>query len=1151
MIWCLHDFFPHFYYAGIRQQRPDSPDPSLASENSKKDGPNFSGQDRPPFRPQRPDSPDPSLASENSKTDGPNFSGQDRPPFREDCKLDSGHSSVYPQPRVSQGVPVNPDVLSEVLMTHKAKMKKRFEFLNEGTDKSQSPTTLNSIYTDLYITEGESECVNFEHEIWLTESACKMYCPPGTTVKINDIFSQLTPEKKSTKTVMTKGIAGIGKTVSVQKFVLDWAEERANQHIDFIFMLPFREMNLIKKEECSLQKLLIRFHPELEILQDEMNFLDRKVIFIFDGLDEMRFNLDFFTDTLTSIDQSSSVGVVLTSLIRGTLLPQVYIWVTSRPAAVRDIPDSHIDLFTEVRGFNDEQKEKYFRKKMKNDTQAEKILTHLKKNMSLNIMCHIPVLCWILSTVFQNMLGRDRKMPNTLTEMFIHFIIAQTKMKNDKYDGHGEINCAKLLQLNKVPILQLAKLAFKNLINGHIMFYEEDLKQYGINDMEGSLACGIFTEIIKEECTFAEKKVYCFLHLTIQEFLAALYVFEAFSARGIADEEVKQFFGTRSSQFRIDLLRGAVDKSLLSENGHLDLFLRFLLGISMKSNLLLLKGLLTCPDTDNRSIKLVITYIKDLERDNLSPDRCMNLVHCLIELDDHSLQREIQELGTSNIQNKTLSPLHCSGMAYAIKMSGQVKEVLDLQTYNATNEGRKRLVPAVKFCKKARLASCQLDDKSYESLARALLSSSLSDLDLSSNEVQQPGLKLLTTGLSNSQSHLECLKLAHCKLTVESCLLVASVLPSSSSSLLRELDLSYNDLQDSGVEKLCWPLRNALCPLHSLRIAACNLTKRSCEAVSKVLMAEESCLGELDMSDNELGDPGVALLLDPLGNSQCHLEKLWLRGCMVTERGCESLVTALKQNCSHLRELDVSYNSLGAFGEELRKWMQEEPNTKLERLIVEPNSEHHLRAGLRKYFCNPTLDSNTLLQSQIELSVREDNRLISAKYLGRSPFCQIMCKEALTGCCYWEGDWAGKVHVGVAYKVKESRTGKLNSHRPCDTAFHSKQEFAAPCTEWNCIHKINISKLGQNEKSWCMVCFNDYYTAKHKNIGTIIPALHFDAQRVGVFLDFPAGSLSFYRVDPDQSLHHLHTFYSNFTEPLYPAVMLESIGSFELTDDIA
>ncbi|KAL2084803.1 hypothetical protein ACEWY4_020321 [Coilia grayii] len=1001
-------------------------------------------------------------------------------------------------------------------MTHKAKMKKRVQFINEGTVKSQSPTTLDSIFTDLYITEGESECVNLEHEIWQTESAYKIHSAPGTAVQINDIFRPLSAEEKNIKTVMTKGIAGIGKTVSVQKFVLDWAEERANQHIDFIFMLPFREMNLIKNNECSLQKLLTAFYPELKQLQDEMNFVDRKIIFIFDGLDEMRFNLDFSAETVTKIDQSSSVGVVLTSLIKGSLLPEVRIWVTSRPAAVKDIPYSHIDQFTEVRGFNDQQKADYFRKRMKDDTQAGKIITHLQANRSLNIMCHIPVLCWILSTVFCAMLGQNRTMPNTLTDMFIHFIIAQTKMKNEKYDDHEEKDSAKLLQSNKTAILQLAKLAFKNLVNGHIMFYEEDLQQYGINDTKGSLTCGICTEIIKEESIFAGKKVYCFVHLTIQEFLAALNVLEAFWTKKMAD--VKQFLDMRSSQFLIDLLRSAVDKSLQSANGHLDLFLRFLLGISMKSNLTLLQGLLTCLDPDQRSIKLAITYIKDLEIVNLSPDRCINLVHCLTEINDHSLQNELQEHSTSKLQEeKQLSPLHCSGLAYAYKISGEVREVLDLQKFNTTNEGRKRLVPAVKYCRKARLASCQLVEKSYESLARALQSPNLTELDLSSNEVQDTGLKLLTTALRNPQCRLECLKLSQCKLTEESCILAASVLRSASSPL-RELDLSYNDLQDSGVEKLCWPMMNPQCTLHTLRIAGCNLTKKSCDVVGKVLMFEGSCLRELDMSDNDFGDPGVALLSDALANSQCELEKLWLRGCMATEMGCESLATALKSNCSHLRELDLSYNHPGTLGAELLSSYQEEPNTKLEKLNFEPNSECHLRSGLRKYFCDLTLDSNT---ANSWLSLLEDNRRVELdSYQGFDfhserfiHFHQVMCREALTGRCYWEGDWVGRVHVGVAYKGI-GRQGKGND-----------------------------CQLGQNEKSWTLVCCNDYYAAKHKNIATIIPAPHSDSQRVGVYLDFPAGSLSFYRVDPDQSLYHLHTFYSTFTEPLYPAFRLEALGT--------
>ncbi|XP_037835444.1 NACHT, LRR and PYD domains-containing protein 3-like [Kryptolebias marmoratus] len=184
-----------------------------------------------------------SMKSDWSKGEPLNFSEEPGPSaisFRAQSSVRSETTAPDP-PRTLNEEDVG---LQKVLDEHQISLRRRCKHVTEGSDETGSRTLLNRIYTELYITEGQSEEVNTQHEVRQLETASKKSLHE-TPIRCQDIFKALPEQHAAIRVVLTNGVAGVGKTFSVQKFTLDWAEGLENQDVSVVILFSFRELNLM------------------------------------------------------------------------------------------------------------------------------------------------------------------------------------------------------------------------------------------------------------------------------------------------------------------------------------------------------------------------------------------------------------------------------------------------------------------------------------------------------------------------------------------------------------------------------------------------------------------------------------------------------------------------------------------------------------------------------------------------------------------------------------------------------------------------------------------------------------------------------------------------------------------------------------------
>ncbi|XP_077837317.1 NACHT, LRR and PYD domains-containing protein 12 isoform X30 [Macaca mulatta] len=783
----------------------------------------------------------------------------------------------------------------------------------------------------------------------------------ASPIKIETLFEPDEERPEPPRAVVMQGVAGIGKSMLAHKVMLDWADGKLFQgRFDYLFYINCREMNQ-SDTECSMQDLISSCWPEPSAPLQELVRVPERLLFIIDGFDELKPSFhDPQGPWCLCWAEKRPTELLLNSLIRKKLLPELSLLVTTRPTALEKLHrllehPRHVEIL----GFSEAERKEYFYKYFHDTEQAGQVFNYVRDNEPLFTMCFVPLVCWVVCTCLQQQLeggGLLKQTSRTTTAVYMLYLLSLMQPK------------LRTARLQPPPNQRgLCSLAADGLWNQKILFEEQDLRKHGLDgaDVSAFLNMNIFQKDINCE------RYYSFIHLSFQEFFAAMYYILDDGERGAGPDQ--------------DVIRLLTEYGF-SERSFLALTIRFLFGLLNEETRSYLENSL-CWKVSPHIKRELLQWIRSKAQSDGSTlqQGSLEFFSCLYEIQEEEFIQQalshFQVIVVSNIASKmehmvcsfcvkncrSAQVLHlygatysadgedrarCSAGAHTLLVQLRPERTILLDAYSehlaaalCTNpnlvelslyrnalgsRGVKLLCQGLRHpsCKlqNLRLKRCRISSSACEDLSAALIANkNLTRMDLSGNGVGFPGMMLLCEGLRHPQCRLQMIQLKICHLTAAACEELASTLSVNHS--LRELDLSLNELGDPGVLLLCESLRHPTCKLQTLRLCICRLGSAACEGLSAVLQVNHH-LRELDLSFNDLGDWGLWLLAEGLQHPTCRLQKLWLDSCGLTAKACKNLYFTLGINQT-LTELYLTNNALGDTGVRLLCKRLNHPGCKL------------------------------------------------------------------------------------------------------------------------------------------------------------------------------------------------------------------------------
>ncbi|XP_072894458.1 NACHT, LRR and PYD domains-containing protein 3-like isoform X1 [Hemitrygon akajei] len=852
---------------------------------------------------------------------------------------------------VHQPLPEIPRELKDVQQKHKETLRAQTETLRVNTILMREKVKVFQLvdrYAELTVISTVRDRRLVEHELLARgrdNDEWRQNHLRGKLEKIrtDQLFqSSFTRSKsKSGSSTAMAGEPGIGKTTMVQKIVYDWAAGEIYQQFQFVFSFKFRDLNSINCR-INLKELILDQYPYFGNILRDVWKNPEGLLFIFDGLDEFNDKI-VFTDsqrdteprsTCTDPDFKCKVSDIVYSLIQHKLLPGCSVLVTTRPIALHLLEKAEISVWAEILGFVGEKRKEYFIKHFEDQTVAAAVFKHVNENEILYTMSYNPSYCWILALAlgpfFTQRVKDSHRVPKTITQLYSYYIYNILK-------NHG-----REIENPRDVLLRVGQMAFRGVSEKKIVFTDGDLIKYNLQPSQ--FLSGFLMELLEREDS-ARSVVYTFPHLTIQEFVAAVAQFLISDGRDIMKLLTEAHYTT---------------------DGRFEVFLRFVAGLS---NPMTARGLeeFLGPFPHQTTCRVIDWMMEEIKRrsgntgSEAGKRSLLNTLHYLFESQNRGLaQAALGSVETLSFSGMTLTPIDCAVLSHVIGLCDRIKH-LNLGNCHIQCEGIQRLGPGLHKCQELRLGENELGDSGVklvsvalrnaeckiqklwlwdvsltysgaEDLASALsTNTSLTELDMSENELGDSGVKLVSAALRNLECKIQTLEMIDVGLTDSGAEDLVSALSTNTS--LMELNLSNNELGDSGVKLVSAALRNPECKIQKLGLIDVGLTDSGAEDLASALSTNPLLTG-LDLSENKLGDAGVKIVSVALRNPECKIQKLRLTHVSLTDSGTENLASALSANPS-LTELNLSDNHLGDSGVKLVSAALRNPECKIQKLWLD------------------------------------------------------------------------------------------------------------------------------------------------------------------------------------------------------------------------
>ncbi|XP_048188653.1 NLR family CARD domain-containing protein 3 isoform X2 [Perognathus longimembris pacificus] len=713
--------------------------------------------------------------------------------------------------------------------------------------------------TSLLLVDGLTDLQLQEHDFTQVE-AMRGGWRPARTITLDRLFLPLSQVSIPPRISITVGVAGMGKTTLVRHFVHLWARGQVGKDFSLVLPLTFRDLNI--HEKLSADRLLCSIFPNAGLAVTAT----ARVLLVLDGLDECKTPLDF-SNTVACTDPKKDVQVdhLITNIIRGNLFPDVSVWITSRPSAAGQIPGGLVDRMTEIRGFTGEEIQACLEQAFPEDQALlGQVLSQVQMDKALYVMCTIPAFCKLtgvaLGHLYSSRLAlHDTELgpPQTLCELYSwYFRMALSREGQEK--GMVSPRIEQVAPSTRKVVGTLGRLAFHGLLKKKYVFYEQDMKAFGVDLalLQGSL-CSCF---LQREETLASSVAYCFSHLSLQEFVAAIYYYSA-SRRAIFD----LFTESGMSWPRLGFLahfRSAAQRAMQAEDGRLDVFLRFLAGLlSPRVNALLASSLLVQGEHQAYQIQ-VAELLKGCLRPNTAVcARSVNILHCLHELRHTELARTVEEAMQSGALAKLTGPSHQAALAYLLQVSDTCSREMNLYLGQGVLQS---LLPQLLYCQALRLDN---------------------------NQFQDPTMELLSSVLSGKDCHIQKISLAENQISNKGAKALAKSLLVNRS--LIALDLRSNTIGPQGAKALADALRINR-TLASLSLQGNRIRDDGAKCMAEALASNQT-LSVLHLQNNTIGLMGAQRMADALKQNK-SLKELMLSSNSIGDEGGKALAEALKMN---------------------------------------------------------------------------------------------------------------------------------------------------------------------------------------------------------------------------------------------------------------